>query len=215
MAKRTKSRGESHVRLYQHELACPAYRTLSPDARSLLIELRALYRPAQGNVVYLSVREAMTRIGIGQRRTQAAFADLLERGWITVEQRGSFTQKIRHATSFRLENEATAAPGAEPTKTYMRWRPDTSAVAATATDRAGSRFSTVAVTATDGSCPGYRELPESAENRPDGSCPGYRDGDFSGSTVAVTATQIYLPREGAVAVAGDDREDDTEQEVQP
>ncbi|MBN8727044.1 MAG: hypothetical protein J0H15_04995 [Xanthomonadales bacterium] len=115
---------EPHVRLYAHELACPAYRTLNPDARALLVELRALYRPSQANVVFLSVREAMERVGIGQRRMQVAFADLRERGWIAIHEPGSFTRKVRHATSYRLLNEPSAAPGAVAEKAYMRWTPD-------------------------------------------------------------------------------------------
>lgn len=121
--KRRKPAVEAHVRLYAHELACPAYRTLSPDARALLIELRGLYRPSQGNVVFLSVRQAMERVGIGQRRAQAAFRSLLDRCWITTHEQGSFTLKARHATSYRLENEPSAAPGAVPSKAYMRWQP--------------------------------------------------------------------------------------------
>ena len=121
---RKKPSGEAHVRLYRHELECPAWRTLDTDARALLIELRALYQPTQGNIVFLSVREGMERLGIGQRRVQAAFKALLDRGWIVVETRGGFTRKVRHATSYRLENEASAAPGSVPSKAYMRWRPD-------------------------------------------------------------------------------------------
>jgi hypothetical protein len=66
----------------------------------------------------------MKRIGVGQRRAQAAFAALIERGWITVETPGGFTYKTRHATSYRLENEAGATLGAKPSKAYMRWQPD-------------------------------------------------------------------------------------------
>lgn len=123
---RAKRRGratEAHVRLYAHELACPAWRTLSPDGRCLLIELRALYRPSAGNIVFLSVREAMDRLGIGQRRVQKAFTDLIERGWIAIHEPGGFVRKVRHATSYRLENEPGAAPGAVPGKAFMHWRP--------------------------------------------------------------------------------------------
>lgn len=115
---------EPHVRLYAHELDCPAYRTLAPDARALLVELRALYRPSTGNVVFLSLREAMRRIGVGQRRAQAAFTALIERGWITVETPGGFTYKTRHATSYRLENQAGPTSDAKPSKAYMRWQPE-------------------------------------------------------------------------------------------
>lgn len=113
---------EAHVRLYAHETRCPAWQTLEPDARALLVELRALYQPSQGNVVYLSIREAERRLNIGQRRVQRAFDALLARGWIAVHEPGGFTRKMRHATSYRLENEPGDAPGAMPRKSYMRWQ---------------------------------------------------------------------------------------------
>ena len=119
-----KPKGEAHVRLYWYEQRTPAWQTLSPDARALLIELRSLYQPLQYGLVFLSVRKAMSRLGIGQRRAQAAFAALIDRCWITVETPGGFSLKTRHATSFRLENEPNASPGAVATKRYMRWQPN-------------------------------------------------------------------------------------------
>lgn len=115
--------GESHVRLYRHELQSPAWRTLSPNGRALLVELRSLYPYSDGNVVFLSVRQAMARLNIGQRPAQAAFAELRERGWITVHEPGGFSRKNPHATSYRLENEPPSeSPGALPTKRFMRWQ---------------------------------------------------------------------------------------------
>lgn len=119
---RKKPRGESHVRLYAHELACPAWQTLDPDGRALLVELRALYQPRQGPFVFLSVRECMRRLGIGQRRAQAAFAVLLERGWIEVATPSNFDWKAGMARQWRLTNEP-GANGHPPPKPYMRWQP--------------------------------------------------------------------------------------------
>jgi len=121
--RRSKAHGDAHVRLYWYEQNCLAWQTMTPDARALLFELRSLYRPSYGNVVFLSIREAMARLNIGQRRVQRGFSDLIERGWITVETPGGFQQKTRHATSYRLTSEATCAPGASPGKAYLRWRP--------------------------------------------------------------------------------------------
>ena len=114
---------EAHVRLYAHETRCAAWQTLEPDARALLIELRSLYQPSQANIVFLSVRQAMSRLNIGQRRVQRAFQALLTRGWITVHEPGGFSRKTRHATAYRLQNEPGASPGSIAPKTYMRWHP--------------------------------------------------------------------------------------------
>lgn len=123
MARTKKWRGDAHVRLYAYEMRTPAWRTLGVDARTLLLELRALYQPSNANKVFLSVREAMRRLGIGQRRVQAAFAELLERGWIVMDTPGGFTRKTRHATSYRLMNEANGSPGATASKPFMQWVP--------------------------------------------------------------------------------------------
>ena len=119
-----KPKGEAHVRLYWYEMRTPAWQTLSPDARALLIELRALYRPSQHGVVLLSIRDAMSRLRIGQRRVEAAFDALIDCCWITIETKGSFHLKVRHASEYRLENEPNASPGAVATKRYMRWQPN-------------------------------------------------------------------------------------------
>ncbi len=126
MARRKKAKGyEPHVRLYAHEMRVPAWQTLDPDARALLVELRALYT-GQENRVFMSVREAMRRLNIGQRRAQKALDALLHRGWIRVIEKGSFTRKIKHATVYALESEPLEdRDGATPPKAYMRWRPET------------------------------------------------------------------------------------------
>ena len=123
MSRKKKPRGEAHVRLYAYEMATPAWRTLGVDARALLIELRAMFLPSTANKVFMSVRDAMERLDIGQRRVSAAFTELIDRGWIAVDTPGGFTRKTRHATSYRLLNEPNGSPGAEASKAYMRWIP--------------------------------------------------------------------------------------------
>lgn len=116
---------EAHVRLYRHELECPAYRTLSPEARTLLVELRALYSPKNGdNRVFCSVRQMMQRCGLSQTPAQRARDELVEKGWVKIAQMGAFNCKVRHATVFALENEApNSGNGSRPGKAYMSWQP--------------------------------------------------------------------------------------------
>lgn len=119
-----RSTSEAHVRLYGHEMRSAAWKTLTPNSRALLIELRSLWKFGEGNVVFLSVREAGRRLNISQKPVQAAFAELLERGWIGVHTMGGFSRKTPHATSYTLENEPGLANGAVPKKGYMRWQPE-------------------------------------------------------------------------------------------
>lgn len=135
-----------HVRLYAWELSCPAYRTLDPVARALLVELRSLYRPSSGAEVFLSVREAMNRTGVTQRPVQSAFKALLDRGWIEEASIGSFDQKTGsgRARSFLLMNVGPAGDEADAKRTYMRWLPpgeqEKTTVAPDATPRSARRY---------------------------------------------------------------------------
>lgn len=123
MKDRKPRKWEPHVRLYGWELRTPAYQTLSPDARALLVEFRSLYKGTE-NRVFLSVRQMMKRLGVGQRRATNARDALLERGWIKVIELGGFSCKVRLATVYRLTNEPiSSASGAATTKEYARWEP--------------------------------------------------------------------------------------------
>lgn len=114
-------RGEAHVRLYRHELECPAYRSLSPDARALLVEFRALFNGGR-NAIHMSVREAQRRVGIGRWKAENAIHELLERGFILVLEPGGFQRKSHHATVYALTNEPLdGRDGAVAPRDYMRW----------------------------------------------------------------------------------------------
>ncbi len=140
-----KPRGEAHVRLYRHELESAAYRSLSTDARALLVEFRALF-DGKENEIFLSVREMQRRLGIGQRPAQAARDELLDRGFIRLMEPGGFNRKTRHASVYALESEPLDLDkaGATAPKTYMRWKE--------------SIQNTVAKTTTVSSQNSYREM---------------------------------------------------------
>lgn len=110
-----------HVRLYAWVLSTPAYRSLSPLARALLVELYALYNGSNNGDLFLSVRKAASRLNVGKTTVAPAFKELETRGFIRARQRGAFTWKERHATSWVL-TEYTFA-GHLPTKDFTLWQP--------------------------------------------------------------------------------------------
>jgi hypothetical protein len=178
MAKKPKARGyEPHVRLQKHELDCAAYRSLSSDARSLLVEFRRIYNGRE-NRIYMSVRQAMDRMNVGQRPAQRALKELLDRGWIRVIEQGSFRRKVRHATVYALTNVPLEdRDGETAPKDYMHWSPP-------------PQKNTVAETTTHSSPNGYRGGPTKPKKRARGSQDEYRQGAKSEFTVAEMATQI-------------------------
>jgi hypothetical protein len=110
---------EKHVRLNRWLLGSPAYRSLSPAARALLVELYDLYNGQNNGQIFLSHRDAARRLGVGKNLAGKALRELKNRGFIRVQQQGSFNQKVRNATQWTL----TEFPHANelPTKDFMRW----------------------------------------------------------------------------------------------
>lgn len=155
-----KRKAEAHVRLYRHELECEAYRSLSTDARALLVEFRALY-DGRENRLPMSVRQIMRRLGIGQRRAQQARDDLVDRGFIRLLSQGGFNRKFRHASEYALTNEPLNPnrDGATASKDFMKWRPQKITVGSTATD--GGRID-------------YRDASQKAKKTSHGSHSDYR-----------------------------------------
>lgn len=117
---RKRAKHEPHVRLYAYELRSEAYRSLSTDARALLVEFRALYR-GQENRIFMSVREMMKRLGVGQRRATRARDELIDRGFIRLTSKGAFNRKTRHASEYQLLSEVLDNGNPAP-KTYLRWK---------------------------------------------------------------------------------------------
>jgi len=113
-----RSAGEPrHVRHYLWMLDSPAYRSLSCPARCLLVELYALHNGVNNGELYLSVREAARRLGVGNTTAWRAFGELEAKGFIRARQRGSFDWKAGLATCWILTEFGFA--GALPSKDFM------------------------------------------------------------------------------------------------
>jgi len=179
---------EAHVRLYRHELECAAYRTLSPAARALLVELRSLFSPAAGdNKVFLGMRRTMERCNLTQRAAARARDELVEKGWVKIVQLGGFSCKVRHSTVFALENEVpNTGNGSQPGKAFMRWQPP-----AESTKNHGMQidYRPVCKSTTDTKRKRQKRAATVCENATDMTI-------FSASSVVVSTTQIALPSIG-------------------
>ena len=115
-----RSKGDGkHVRLYRWMMKTEAWRTLSPLGRCLLIEFYDLYNGDNNGAIFLSVREAAKRLNCGTKQAHQAIRDLQKREFIKPKVRGSFTQKTRHATAWRLTE--FDAPGQSATKDFVSW----------------------------------------------------------------------------------------------
>ncbi len=90
------------MRLGHNLLSSNAYRALTPNARSLLVELAMLDNGGNNGSLYLSVRDAAARIGIVDlRATSRAFDDLVSLGFIELAQESHFRVKASETSRAR------------------------------------------------------------------------------------------------------------------
>ena len=99
----------------------PAYQSLSPNARCILMELMKRYNGFNNGNVGLGCREAGDAIGRSRNTSMRAFKELEDRGFIKCRELGAFTRKNRMATTWLLAEYGFL--GERPTKEYRNWRP--------------------------------------------------------------------------------------------
>ena len=108
-----------HIRIDLWVLQGAAYKSLKPVARSILVELHALYNGGNNGQLFLSVREAGKRLNVAPNTAVRGFAELVERGFIRAALKGRFTLKQRHATRWVLTEYEY--DGQLPSKDFARW----------------------------------------------------------------------------------------------
>lgn len=90
------------VRLDYRMLNGNAYRSLNPNARSLLVELAMLYNGENNGSLYLSVRDAAHGMGVADTTAASrAFDDLLALGLIELAQASHFSIKASETSRAR------------------------------------------------------------------------------------------------------------------
>lgn len=110
-----------HVRLYDWMTDSPAWQSLSALARATLLEVMKRYVGDNNGKIPLSVREVAAAFHIGKTTAAAAFAELQDRGFLAVAQKGAFSVKHRRATEWRLTEFTCNVTGELPSKEFMRW----------------------------------------------------------------------------------------------
>jgi hypothetical protein len=107
-------------------LGSNAYRGLSPNARSLLVELASLHNGANNGSLYLGVRDAAHRMGVADlTAANRAFGELTTLGFIEMTQEGHFAVKAADASRarcWRLTWEP--APRKAPSWDFEQREPD-------------------------------------------------------------------------------------------
>ena len=108
-----------HVALFHWMLESPAWQSLKPPARALLIEIWQRHTGYNNGAISLSHREAAERLHVGHNTPLNLFHELEEKGFIVAVERGHFQMKGGPATTWRLT--ALKCGNEPPTKDFMRW----------------------------------------------------------------------------------------------
>lgn len=107
--------------LFKWFLDTPAWRSLSPQARCIYLEIAQRYYGSNNGEISLSVRGAARLVHIAKDTATKAFHELEEKGFIRRNVCGSFNWKLKHATTWILtEHPFNEQPA---TKDFARWAP--------------------------------------------------------------------------------------------
>ncbi|HYH36738.1 MAG TPA: hypothetical protein VD860_00835 [Azospirillum sp.] len=108
------------VALPHYLLNSLAWRTMSPNAKALLLDVWARHNGANNGDIAYAVREA-EGIGLSKDQAARAFAELAERGFLRLHRAATFTLKTKEARTWELTAERRGDLPAS--KDFMRWRP--------------------------------------------------------------------------------------------
>ncbi len=113
-----------HVRLYAWMMNSPAWKDLTPVARTVYVLLKDQYKGTNNGRLVLSIRQVSDALRVSKTTAAKAFIELQEHGFIEAMIRGSFGgRKDRRATEWGLTECPCDVTGALGSKRFMRWRP--------------------------------------------------------------------------------------------
>jgi hypothetical protein len=90
------------VQLFHAMMKTKAWLQLTPQARSVYIELKARYNGINNGQISLSNREIVARCKMASATASRALQELEDMGFIEAVEKGRFTRKQRHASTWRL-----------------------------------------------------------------------------------------------------------------
>lgn len=123
-----RSKGGRFTRLDHALLSTPAYRSLSPNARSLLVEIAMLENGRNNGELFLSVRDAADRMGVVDHSAATkAFSELERAGFIACTKDAHFAVKAgagSRARCWRLTWQSTPCLRIGPTNEFSNREPE-------------------------------------------------------------------------------------------
>ena len=102
------TRSQKHKRfvLFDYEqIESQAFRYLTGGALKLLIMVRKRFNGINNGHISFSIREGFGLLGYAPNTIKRYFDELVDKGFLRVKEKGSFTYKKRHATTWIITSE--------------------------------------------------------------------------------------------------------------
>ena len=122
--RRPKDKESRHLRLYHWFLKSEAWKSLSPNARALYVEVVTRYNGSNNGRIGFSLRDAAKALHIGRDAASTAFAQLQDRGFLVIAKRSAFSLKTKLATEWRVTEFPCDVTDTLSTRDFMRWSPE-------------------------------------------------------------------------------------------
>lgn len=119
MAKNRRQKSPPFVMLPHWVLRSPAWRSLSPNARAIYLELKARFNGANNGMIGLGCREAAEATNMHKNSANRAIQELEDTGFIQAAVKGAFRQNGRKATDWLLTELQDDRTGHAPLKSFM------------------------------------------------------------------------------------------------
>jgi hypothetical protein len=118
-----RSKHTPFIRLHRGVTNNAAWRSLSCEARALLIEIWTRHNGQNNGGIPMSIREARKALGIGNTKAAKAFDELIGRGFIICRQESSFNWKGGAGSGMAREWELTAeeCDDKPPKNSFRAW----------------------------------------------------------------------------------------------
>jgi hypothetical protein len=114
------SGSDRFVLLPHYMLKSSAWKSLSPNAKALLLEVWVRHNGFNNGEISYAVREAEA-IGMHHSTASRAFDELIEKNFLRVTRDSAFHVKTRHARLWEITAEG--CDGKPASKDFMRWSP--------------------------------------------------------------------------------------------
>lgn len=122
---RRRKKAGHFVQLEHYLLDTLAYRTLTPNARAVYVELKRRFNGRNNGTLALSARDAGDAIGATHHTGARALLELQEHGFIEITEESDFKRKVHVARAYLLTEYPDDRPGRSriASKAFLKWLP--------------------------------------------------------------------------------------------